>query len=65
MKNRTWQKIGEVLLDYSKILLAIGVISPFINKVNLDIKTNIAIIIGVLMISFFGIIIYNKGVADE
>ena len=65
MKNKTWQKIGEVLLDYSKILLAIGVVSPFVNNVNLNTQTNVAIIMGTLMISGFGIAIYNKGAKNE
>lgn len=65
MKNKTWQKIGEVLLDYSKILLTIGIITPLVNNINLYMTTISAIIIGTVMISFFGIVIYNKGAKDE
>ncbi len=65
MKDKTWQKIGEVILNYSKILLGIGVISPFINNLNLENSTEIAIIVGVIILTLTGIVTYNKGVKDE
>jgi len=34
-------------------------------NINLDMTTISAIIIGTVMISFFGIVIYNKGAKDE
>jgi hypothetical protein len=65
LKDKTWQKIGEVILNYSKILLGIGVISPFINNLNLENSTEIAIIVGVIILTLTGIVTYNKGVKDE
>ncbi|MEA2098930.1 MAG: hypothetical protein U9P72_02235 [Campylobacterota bacterium] len=65
VKNKTWQKIGEVLLDYSKILVGVGVIGPLINNIDLNTIMKTAIIIGVLALSMTGFIIYNKGVQDE
>ncbi|SMP85986.1 hypothetical protein SAMN06313486_10167 [Epsilonproteobacteria bacterium SCGC AD-308-P11] len=65
MKDKTWQKIGEVILNYSKILLGIGVISPFINNLNLENSTEIAIIVGVIILTLTEIVTYNKGVKDE
>jgi len=65
MKNKTWQKLGELILDYSKIILAIGVISPFVNNLNLEDSTKNAIIVGTAVMIITGLAIFNKGVRDE
>ena len=65
MKNKTWQKIGEVLLDYSKILITIGLISPFINDKKIGETTEYGIIVLVVIFIITGLITYNKGAIDE
>ena len=65
MKNKTWQKMGELILDYSKIILAIGVVSPFVNDLSLENSTKGAIIIGTTVLMITGLAIYNKGADDE
>ncbi len=65
MKNKTWQKIGEVLLDYSKILVAIGLLSPFVNDKKIESDIEYAIIVLVVIFITTGLITYNKGAQDE
>ena len=65
MENKTWQKIGEVLLDYSKIFVAIGLIVPFVNKKNMDDISIYGIIVLVVIFITTGLITYNKGVKNE
>ena len=65
MKNKTWQKIGELLLDYSKIFIAIGIVAPFINSKSVNTLTEYAIIALVIILTITGILAYNKGVEDE
>ena len=65
MENKTWQKIGEVLLDYSKIFVAIGLIAPFANKNNMDDISIYGIIILVVIFIATGLITYNKGAKNE
>lgn len=65
MENKTWQKVGEVLLDYSKIFVAIGLITPFVNEKNMDDISIYATIILVVIFIATGLITYNKGVRDE
>ena len=65
MKNKTWQKMGELILDYSKIILAIGVVSPFVNDLSLENSTKGAIIMGTTVLIISGLAIYNKGADDE
>ena len=65
MKNKTWQKIGEVLLDYSKILIAIGILSPFMNNTKIGKTTEYGIIVLAIILIITGFIMYNKGVENE
>jgi len=65
MSNKTWQKIGEVLLDYSKIFIAVGLIAPFVNEKNMNGATTYGIIVLVVVFISTGLITYNKGVRDE
>lgn len=65
IKPKTWQKIGELILDYTKIMFAIGVLSPFVNGLNLDNCTMSAIIVMVIVMITTGLITYNKGVDNE
>lgn len=65
MKNKTWLKIGELILDYSKILFGVGIVGPFINNLSLDSITIYAIIIAVIVMTTTGVVTYNKGVRDE
>ena len=54
MKNKPWQKIGEVLLDYSKILIAIGLLSPFVNDKIIEESTEYGIIVLVVIFIITG-----------
>jgi len=65
IKNKTWTKIGDVLLDYSKIFIAIGIITPFVNKKSIDNPSLYGIIILVIIFIVTGLITYNKGVENE
>ena len=65
MKRQTWIKIGELILDYSKILFGVGMVSPFINEINLDYISIYGIIITIVILMITGLITYNKGVKDE
>ncbi len=65
MKNKTWQKIGEVLLDYSKILVAIGILSPMINNTKMGNIAEYGIIVLVIIFITTGFILYNRGVENE
>ncbi len=65
LEDKTWQKIGEVLLDYSKIFVAIGLITPFVNKKNMDDTSIYGIIALVVIFIATGIITYNKGAKSE
>jgi len=65
MKDKTWQKVGELILDYSKIIFGVGVISPFINESSLDNSIIYGIILLIIILLTTGLITYNKGVKDE
>jgi len=65
MKNKTWQKIGEVLLDYSKILVAIGILSPLMNNIEVNNVAEYGIILLVIILIITGFTAYNRGVENE
>ena len=65
MKNKTWQKIGEVLLDYSKILVAIGILSPLMNNIEVNNVAEYGIILLVITLIITGFTAYNRGVENE
>jgi len=61
MKKETLKESGKFILDISKIIIAVAVITPFVKGGNLDIFT----LISALSIAAIGVYTINKGAKDE
>jgi len=61
MKKETLKEVGKFILDLSKIIFAVAVITPFVKGSNFEILP----VVVASAISVVGIYIMNKGVKDE
>jgi len=61
MKKETTKELGKFILDITKIVIAIVVITPFVKGGNVEITP---ILVAIAMASV-GLYITNKGVKDE
>ena len=61
MKKETIKELGKLVLDFSKIIIAVAVISPFVKEDDFHI---LPLIIGVIT-SGLGLYLIDKGVKDE
>ena len=61
MKKETIKELGKLILDLSKIIIAIAVVTPLVKESDFHI---LPLLIGVVT-SVIGLYIINKGVKDE
>ena len=61
MKKETIKELGKLILDLSKIIIAIAVIAPLVKESDFHI---LPLFIGVIT-SGLGLFLINKGVKDE
>lgn len=61
LKKESLKESAKLLLDFSKVIFAITVVTPFVKGGSLDI---ISIITSVILAGI-GIYVYNKGAKDE
>jgi len=61
MKKETLKEIGKYLLDISKILIALALITPVLKDNNIS---YVAIVL-VMILSLIGFYFTNKGAVDE
>jgi len=58
IKNETKKEVGKYFLDISKILLAVGIVTPLINDKEISLITVSISVIGFVL----GVILLNQGV---
>jgi len=61
MKQETTKELGKFILDITKIIIAIAVITPFVKGGNIEIVP----ILSAVAMAGVGLYITNKGVKDE
>lgn len=61
MKKETLKELGKLILDVTKIVIAIVVITPFVKGGNIEIFP----ILSAIAMAGTGLYIINKGVKDD
>ncbi len=61
MKKETIKELGKLFLDFTKIIIAIAIVTPFVKDGNFE----IAPFIFAGLSTVFGLYLINKGVKNE
>ena len=61
MKKETFKEVGKLFLDFTKIIFAVAILTPFIKDGNVQIIT----ILPAFLTGVIGVYLINKGINDE